>query len=461
MEPNNKVNIMNFPHKGKNNLNTSSKGGKTKKSSKYDIKRYKILNNFLNRRVKFKKSNGDNDYYTINTFPQKSKKIIFSKDDMPYIPSKEKQKAELNFIQLIKSLMNSKTINSNKANSKQNLIFEAKTSNEDPYKPKGYNFFRYSREHPELINDNKQYMQILQDINKKEENENENEKERCLSYNNINNEEMNNKNFDTINNDKNEDNQINKISLNKVRKKNNLELMNEFESIYKNKYLPISKSCSRYAYTINDNKYFKPINSSNTIENIKTDRINFKQKNTNDIINEPNNLPLINSLNFKNSLQTYKSHKINKTNFYTKNNYYNSDIFNLKEENRHLSENKHMTLNNYADKKTSISEVGWSPEDFKKRSRISISSVAFNILCPNLKSISPMKKDIDLQNNNNIYKSKLMSQFVDMCKPGDSELRKDYKDKLEANKNIFHRKNYCSSYYDIHHDYKDLIIDVF
>ena len=95
---------------------------------------------------------------------------------MPYIPSKEKQKAELNFIQLIKSLMNSKTINSNKANSKQNLIFEAKTSNEDPYKPKGYNFFRYSREHPELINDNKQYMQILQDINKKEENENENEK---------------------------------------------------------------------------------------------------------------------------------------------------------------------------------------------------------------------------------------------------------------------------------------------
>ena len=87
--------------------------------------------------------------------------------------------------------------------------------------------------------------------------------------------------------------------------------------------------------------------------------------------------------------------------------------------------------------------------------------MSFNILCPNLKNISPTKKDIDIINNNNSFKSNLMSEFVDMCKPGDSELRKEYQDKLNANKNIFHRKNYCSSLYDLHHEYKDLILDVF
>ena len=120
-----------------------------------------------------------------------------------------------------------------------------------------------------------------------------------------------------------------------------------------------------------------------------------------------------------------------------------------------------MHLKKYSGKKTNINEVGWSPNNSKIHSRISISSVAFNILCPNLKNISPMKKDIDILNNNNVYKSNLMSEFIDMCKPGDSELRKEYKDKLNANKNIFHRINYCSSYNDMHHYIKDLIIDSF
>lgn len=457
MELNTKINSMKKPYNiGKNNSNFSSKVIKEGKNSKYDIKKYKILNNFLNKRVKFKKSNGNNDYFTINAVPLNSKKILFTKDDMPYIPSKERQKGELNFIQLIKSLMNSKKDDNSKLNTKQNLVFDTKTKNEDPYKPKGYNYFRYSREHPQLINDNQQYMKILQEINKREENDKDKEKERCLSYNNnINNDEKNNNKLD------NDDSLINKISLNKTRKINNIKLMNNTESNKISKNLPISKSCSTYAYRMNNSNSFNPINVPNNLESIKTDRVNLKSKNINYFIDEPNNLPLINSKNFQNSFQTYKNHKINKLSFFKKNNYYDSDIFNLKNENRVLSENNHMPLNNYIDKKTSISEVGWSPNDLKKRSRISISSVAFNILCPNLKSISPMKKDIDLQNNNNIYKSNLMSQFVDMCKPGDSELRKEYKDKLEANKNLFHRKNYCSSYYDIHHEYKDLIIDAF
>ena len=73
-------------------------------------------------------------------------------------------------------------------------------------------------------------------------------------------------------------------------------------------------------------------------------------------------------------------------------------------------------------KKTNINNVGWFPKELKNKSRISVSSVGFNILCPDIKNISPTKKDIDTLNKNNTYKANLMSEFVDKCKPGDTEL---------------------------------------
>ena len=45
--------------------------------------------------------------------------------------------------------------------------------------------------------------------------------------------------------------------------------------------------------------------------------------------------------------------------------------------------------------------------------QVKYSGVDFNILCPNLKSISPTKKDIDILNHNKTFKSNLLSEFID------------------------------------------------
>ena len=113
------------------------------------------------------------------------------------------------------------------------------------------------------------------------------------------------------------------------------------------------------------------------------------------------------------------------------------------------------------DKKTSIIKVGWIPNFQSNKSRIGCSSVAFNIISPGLKNTSPMKKDIDLLNKNNFEKPPLMSEYVDISKPGVTPTRPDYYDKLNENKNVFHKKNYCAAYNDLHHEYKDLINNLF
>ena len=72
-----------------------------------------------------------------------------------------------------------------------------------------------------------------------------------------------------------------------------------------------------------------------------------------------------------------------------------------------------------------------------------------------------MKKDIDVINRNNFDKMHLMSEYIDICKPGEINLREEFNDKLNENKNIFHKKNYCAAYSDLHHEYKDLVNDIF
>ena len=433
------------------NYKSFSKKDKSKGHSKYDIKKYKILNSFINRNLKFKKLKEQNESKTISTIPPKSKDIFNYKNDMPYIPSKEKQKCETNFIQLIKTLMKYKQKNINKINNKQKQIVDNTFSIEDPYKPKGYNYYRYSREHPELSYDNKTYMKTIQDINKQLENQEKSIKERCLSYNNME------YNID--------DKYNNKISLNKL---NNNTKSNKNSDNNNIKIINNSKSCTRYASNIIENNCFNSINNLNNYGKLKIDIIkaNDNNQDNKDDMNNTNcySLPIINSTEINNSFKNYENNKINKKKFLVRNYYNQSDIFNLKkisDSEQYLFKNKNLSPNNFAERKTSIIEVGWSPKLSKNHSRISIPSVAFNILCPNYKNISPTKKDIDLLNNNNIYKSNLMSEFVDMCKPGDSELRKEFKDKLNSNKNIFHRNNYCSAYNDMHHGYKDLILQAF
>ena len=456
-----KENFFQPSKKGSNSIIKSlSNSNRIKVNSNYELKRYKMLNH-MNKKRKFKKLN--HNFNTVKNRPHDDLKYI--KDDMPYIPSIEKQKSEINFINLVKALSKSSSKEKSNNDSKEN-IFNINKSVEDPYKPRGYNYFSYSREHPELILDNKNYLKIIYDLNLKNnvnDKINDNNNERYLSHKN----EINHEYINKYNNDNHKD----KISLIRTIKSNN-------QLDIKDKVMPISQSCERYIYTLNNNYYDK---MDNNHDNLKSKRkfININNNNLesynkidkNNSNNETSIFPLIHSGNFgdSNSTRNYESKKNNGIKFLTNNDYTKSDIFNLKDDNlskiktseKYLYKKNYKPLSIDLQKKTNINNVGWCPKELKNKSRISVSSVEFNILCPNIKNISPTKKDIDTLNKNNAYKANLMSEFVDKCKPGDTVLRKDYNNTLKQNKNIFHRKNYCASYNDLHHEYKDLILDLF
>lgn len=462
-----KENFFQAPKKDSNSIIKSlSNSNRPKLNSNYDLKRYKMLNH-MNKKIKFKKLN--HVFNTVKNRPQDGIKYI--KDDMPYIPSIEKQKSEINFINLVKALSKSSSKDKSNHDSKEN-IFNINKSVEDPYKPRGYNYFSYSRKHPELILDNKNYLKIIYDLNLKSDNNsnkvndknNENNNGRYLSTKNEINREYINKYTNDNHNDK--------ISL--IRKiKSNNQLEN------KDKVMPISKSCEKYIYTLNNNYYDKIDNNHESFKNKRkynsiytnNDNLEAYNKRNRNNNNETSIFPLIHSANFENPnpTQNYVSNKINGIKFLTNNDYTKSDIFNLKDDNlskiktseQYLYKKNYKPMSIDLQKKTNINNVGWFPKELKNQSRISVSSVGFNILCPDIKNISPTKKDIDTLNKNNTYKANLMSEFVDKCKPGDTELRKDYTNTLNQNKNIFHRKNYCASYNDLHYEYKDLILDLF
>ena len=456
-----KENFFQPSKKGSNSIVKSlSNSNRIKVNSNYELKRYKMLNH-MNKKIKFKKLN-----HIFNTVKNRlHDDIKYIKDDMPYIPSIEKQKSEINFINLVKALSKSSSKEKSNNDSKEN-IFTVNKSVEDPYKPRGYNYFSYSREHPELILVNENYLKIIYDLNLKNnvnDKINDNNDERYQSHKN----EINHEYINKYNNDNHND----KMSLIRTIKKNNqLEI--------KDKVLPTSQSCEKYIYTLNNNYYDKMDNNHYNLKskrqfinnnNNNLESYNKIDKNNNN--NETSIFPLIHSGNFgdSNSNKNYVRNKNNGIKFLTNNDYTKSDIFNLKDDNlakiktseKYLYKKNYKPLSIDLQKKTNINNVGWCPKELKTQSRISISSVEFNILCPNIRNISPTKKDIDSLNKNNAYKANLMSEFVDKCKPGDTELRKDYTNTLNQNKNIFHRKNYCASYNDLHHEYKDLILDLF
>jgi len=338
-------------------------------------------------------------------------KINKLKEYMPYIPNKERQRAEDHFIYLIKSIMNAE--NTEKISDKLNKYNSVKMNENERYKPKAYGYYELIRNHPLLIKniDQNSYSKIMQNINKKSDDKNEYEKENEVT-------KINNK--------------IKDFSLNK---KNNLTEANIFKNEHKNYFLT-EKNINSESHTnigINKRNLKIEINDSNKEKNIL-------EKNNNKIY-----LPII------------------------KKDYRKSDIFLLVNDSlsKEKTSEKYLFKPNYSprklenDKKTNINEVGWSPKLEKNKSRIGCPSVPFNIINPSLKCLSPMKKEIDNMNKNNFEKPPLISDYVDMCKPGDTGLRKEYNDIFEENKNIFHRKNYCASYSDLHHEYKDIVNNIF
>ena len=391
--------------------------------SKLDKRHYRIINSVKKYNEKSHKNynsiNNNNPVKIINishssSIPDNNINDVL-KDQMPYIPNKERQKSESNFINLINALINSKK----KIINEKNIINDNHSN--IPYRPKGYNYYEYIRMHPFIINedDDNIYSKIVFDLQKKKETD------KCNNNSNII-----------------QPNKSQKI-LNKLSKSNSIKLNicpTEGNEPRLNPSI-LSKSY-KYLNTINNNiniKYDNDISKNDKIIHKTIDYDNNENKNI---------LPQI-----INSKKDYKQ----------------SDIFYLINNNlsKNKSSEKYLFKENYLppkieiDKKTGINDIGWSPKGQKNKSRIGCSSVAFNILSPSLKNFSPMKKDIDLLNKNSFEKAPLMSEYADICKPGDTNLRQDFSDKLNENKNIFHKKNYCAAYNDLHHEYKDLINKVF
>jgi hypothetical protein len=367
------------------------------------------------------------------------------KDKMSYIPDIERKKSESDFISLINALVNTQQKRHNTCN---NIFIKSKK--DIPYKPKGYDYFEYIHQHPTLISedDDNLYSKIVNDLKMHPESDNYryNHKDQPITLNRlIKNKKMLNDSSSEENNKKIQLKPIisqshkfmHKLDFsNGNNKKLNIDSKNDFSDIEENN--KISKSdrlnYKTIDYNITPNKYVFPI-----INNLK--ELHFKER-------------LIN--NNSNSTRNQKDYR-------------KSDIFNLINDDlsKNKSSEKYLFKKNYMpqiienDKKTSIVRVGWSPKSTKNKSRIGVSSVSFNILNPEVKNFSPIKKEIDSMNNNNFEKPPLMSEYKNMCKPGDSCVRKDFLDEIKNNQNIYHRKNYCAAYCDLHNEYKDLINDMF
>ena len=287
------------------------------------------------------------------------------------------------------------------------------------YKPRGYGYYEYIREHPIIIRDLDQnvYSKIIRDIDKKIDSQ----------Y------DLNKENNTIGNKDKKEY---------ALTKKNNLT---EANLLSKNQF-----------------DYFQT--QTNNSKNIEMHKNNLKNKGNLIINANDNNKERDDLNNIKREFLPMINEKSPK-----QKDYHKSDIFYLVNDSlsKGKSSEQYLFKPNYSprklenSKKTNSNEVGWESKLEKNKSRIGCSSVAFNIINPELKCLSPMKKEIDILNKNNFEKPPLISDYINICKPGDTGIRKDFNDIFEENKNVFHRKNYCASYSDLHHEYKDIVNNIF
>jgi hypothetical protein len=439
----------------KDKMNTPFSIERLQSRSKLDKRQYRYSNS-----TKKDNYNRQNDYNTIdNSYSVRRINLLqpktplnndlnnISRDKMSYIPDMERKKAESNFINLINSLVHRKR---NEPNIYDNIFLKSQKS--EPYKPKGYKYYEYIREHPIIINedDDNLYFKAVNDLQKNPEiDKNIYNKEKPINLS----KSINNKNTLNISSIE-ENNKIIKLNPSKTRSQkyiHNIEISNN-----------------------NDNSKLDSMNDINVPE---TNKLSVsKQYNNNSIDNTDNNIHYKNNNNILPSINSikekiYNEEILNKSNNLRRNqkDYKQSDIFYLK--NDDLSKNKsseqYLFKKNYMpqkvenENKNNLLEFGWKPKTIKNKSRIGVSSVAFNILNPSLRGLSPIKKEIDSMNKNNFEKAPIMSEYLDLCKPGELNLRQDFFDKMNDNINVFHRKNYCAAYGDLHHEYKDLVDNMF
>ena len=418
----------NYPDKVAYNI--FKKGVTLKKPEIVSLKRDNSNTNYCNTA-----SNGneiDRNFYLrqLKTLRCESlpKKTLYMTDKMPYIPDKIRQKSEQNFITLVKELVKTKQQNSvkntlkNQKNAKSDLSEICENSRTDPYKPIGYNYFVLSRIHPELSsNKSKNYDTIQQKLKIELDNESNN----YYKFNNKLSTFLNR----NVKNDYNHS-----IKLNKIINLSKDNLKDENKSNNENTF-NIAAESYRSSESNNNNRYNNTDDNSNKNQQL-------------------NDLPKI----------SLDKNKCNNTIFNSNNKksvFFKSDIFNISEDWQKKVGEKYLNNKNYFNykrslPKTNIVEVGWYPKDNKKnRSRIGCTSVEFNILNPSLRSNSSTQKEIDKLNNNHFFKTPLISEYVNIAKPGDNGIRKEYLEQLRQNRNVFHRRKFCDCCDDLTNEYKN------
>ena len=158
----------------KDKMNTPFSIERLQSRSKLDKRQDRYSNS-----TKKDNNNRQNDYNTIdNSYSVRRINILqpktplnndlnnISRDKMSYIPDIERKKAESNFINLVNSLVHRKR---NEPNIYDNIFLKSQKS--EPYKPKGYNYYEYIRDHPIIINEDEDniYSKAVNDLQKNPE----------------------------------------------------------------------------------------------------------------------------------------------------------------------------------------------------------------------------------------------------------------------------------------------------
>ncbi len=143
-----------------------------------------------------------------------------------------------------------------------------------------------------------------------------------------------------------------------------------------------------------------------------------------------------------------------------------SDIFNLRQDGffNNKSGEKYLfkTINNTENNKEKVymtngSNSNWAPKIPKKLNHIGYSSVNFNILVPNIKSISKTKNDIENNDKCN-NKVKSLSEFIDLCRVSATNKSENYEKLLNQDKSCFRKRNNIgANFLDMHNSYRECI----
>lgn len=142
-------------------------------------------------------------------------------------------------------------------------------------------------------------------------------------------------------------------------------------------------------------------------------------------------------------------------------NYQESDLFNTKKNNVFNEKSGERFLDKDQGKSFTVSNASnsqWAPKPSTAPTLLNHTSVGFHILNPGIKAISKTKEDVIQENQHNpLIRKKGMCEFIDFTKNVVPNTNKEYFKHYNNDDKVFRiKKNLCSTYLDIHREYKGI-----